>query len=255
MIVTFLGTGTSVGVPMIGCECPVCLSPDPRDKRMRTSILLQEDDRCIIFDVGPDFRRQMLNADVKKLDAVVFTHAHKDHTGGLDDIRPYYFYTRRGMPIYLEDSVRKDIEEQYSYMFKLNEEYTGKVPEFQFNTIGLEPFTVAGFDLIPIRLMHGPMAVLGFRIGDFGYLTDTNHIPDSEYSKLKGLKYLVLDAAVRHTHPSHFSIEEALNEVDRIQPEKAFFIHMSHKVGTHAATDEELPANVFLSYDGLQLHC
>jgi len=240
---------------MIGCECPVCLSTDPRDKRLRTSILIQEDDRCIIFDVGPDFRTQMLKANVNKLDAVVFTHAHKDHTAGLDDIRPFYFYSRACMPMYLEDKVRTALKQQYSYMFDLDKTYTGKVPEFEFHKIELEPFSVAGFELIPIRLMHGPLAVLGFRIGDFCYLTDTNHIPESEYPRLEGVKQLVIDAAVLHTHPSHFSIPEALQEIERIKPEKSYLIHMSHKVGTHAQVEAQLPDNVFLSYDGLQLYC
>ena len=250
---TFLGTGTSQGVPVISCDCEVCRSTNPRDQRLRTSGLLQSAETTVVFDTGPDFRQQMLRENVKHLDAVVFTHQHKDHTAGLDDVRAYNYLQNRDMPVYATQAVLDHLHREYYYIFE-SKDYPG-VPKLQLHTIDPEQDLLIGdLRLTPIPMMHGRMPVLGYRCGDFAYLTDTNYIPETSLEKLSGVRHLVIDALRRETHYSHYTLQEAIDMVDRIQPERAYLIHLSHLMGTHAATEAELPSHIRISYDGLQIN-
>ncbi len=253
MIVTFLGTGTSQGVPVIGCECPVCQSLDYRDKRFRSSLHLSIKDKSFVIDTGPDFRQQMLRENIKRLDAVIFTHAHRDHTAGLDDVRAYNFLQGIDMPVYGTDETCDQLRIEYAYAFA-KEVYPG-IPRLNLHTIHEQPFTVEGIEFIPLPVMHLRMPVLGFRIGNFSYITDANHIPESTHDKLKGTEILVLNALQREPHISHFNLQEALLAVEKIKPKKAYFTHISHKLGLHAAVERELPDNVSLAFDGFQINC
>ncbi len=245
------GSGTSQGVPVIGCKCQVCQSADPRDKRLRTSGVLQSERTTLVFDTGPDFRQQMLRAGITRLDAVVFTHEHQDHVAGLDDVRPFFFRQGEDLPIYALPRVQKRLRLAYDYAFEKNP-YHG-VPRFQISDIGEMPFQVGDIELLPIPLLHGKLPVLGFRADDFAYLTDTNFIPDSSKEKLHGLKFLVLDALHHNKHYSHFTLEEALEVVEELQPEQTYFIHMSHLMGNHEQVEAHLPTGVSLGFDGLEL--
>lgn len=253
MIITFLGTGTSQGVPVIGCDCAICRSLDFQDKRLRSSIHFMVDDKSIVVDTGPDFRQQVLRERVKKLDAVLFTHAHKDHTAGMDDIRSYNFRQAADMPIYGTKEVIDQLKREFAYVFA-EKKYPG-VPSVVVNLIDKNPFRIGQTDIIPIEVMHYKLPVLGFRIKDFTYITDANYISDEEMEKIKGSKYLVLNALQKEEHISHFTLDEALEVIDKINPEKAYLTHISHKLGKHRNVSKELPKNVELAFDGLKVEC
>ncbi len=248
---TFLGTGTSQGIPVITCKCGVCISSDPRDNRTRTSLLIASDTTTVIIDTGPDFRHQMLRENVGGLDAVVFTHGHKDHVAGLDDIRPFNYLLHKSIDVYAEIEVQQTLRREFPYVFH-KEKHFG-VPQIELNTIDENPFTVGDIDFIPIRAMHKELPVLGFRINDFSYITDANFIADSELEKLKGSKVMVLNALRREEHYSHFNLDQALEVIAKVMPDVAYLTHISHHLGKHAEVEKELPSHVHLAYDGLKL--
>jgi phosphoribosyl 1,2-cyclic phosphate phosphodiesterase len=247
--VTFLGTGTSQGVPVIGCDCPVCYSANPKDNRLRSSILIETQNKVFCVDTGPDFRQQMLREKVQRLDAVIYTHEHKDHTAGMDDVRAFNFKLNRPIDLYVDENVDKCLRREFSYAFSENP-YPG-VPRLQMHKIINQPFSVQGVDFIPIQLMHHKLPVFGFRIGDFAYCTDVNYIAPEEKQKLKGLEVLILTSLRKEKHISHFSLSEALELIDELKPKKAYLTHISHYLGMHNEVSKELPKNVALGYDGL----
>ena len=249
--VTFLGTGTSQGIPVIACHCTVCKSDDARDNRTRTSIMITSDQTNLVIDTGPDFRQQMLRENVKNLDAVVFTHEHKDHIAGMDDIRAFNFIQKRDMDIYATAEVQKALHREFHYVFA-TKKYPG-VPLVKLHNIDNDPFMVGDIELIPINVLHYMMPVKGYRIGDFSYITDAKTIPEEEFEKLKGSKILVINALRKTTHISHFNLKEALQIIDRIKPNKAYLIHLSHLMGTHRELEIELPENVEIAVDGLTI--
>ncbi len=252
MKVTFLGTGTSQGVPVIGCTCRVCQSLDFRDKRFRTSVHLEVDRQSLVIDTGPDFRMQMLRAGIKQLDAVIFTHEHKDHTAGLDDIRPFNFLQQKDIPIFGRKQVLEQIQREYSYVFS-DKKYPG-VPQVSSFEIDESPFHIQETTIIPIPVLHYKLPVLGFRIGNFSYITDANLIPESSYHLLEGTEILVVNALQKDPHISHFTLEQAISEARKIGAEKTYFTHISHRLGCHEAIEKELPEGIFLAYDGLELN-
>ena len=249
MKVTFLGSGTSQGIPVIACSCAVCKSADTRDKRLRSSILLQVDGKNIVIDSGPDFRYQMLRAGVTHLDALVFTHEHKDHTAGLDDIRAFNYKQGEAINVYAHKRVQDALKKEFSYIFA-HHKYPG-IPQLDLFEIGHHPFEVAGVPFIPIEVMHFQLPVLGFRIADFTYITDAKTVSDVEKAKIKGSKVLVINALQQEKHISHFTLEEALAFAQEIGAEKTYFTHISHRLGTHQKISEIVPAGVELAYDGL----
>ena len=251
MRITLLGTGTSQGVPVIGCTCEVCRSVDYRDKRLRVSVHLQVDGKSIIIDTGPDFRQQVLRERIKTLDALVFTHEHKDHTAGLDDIRAYNFSQHKDMPIYAEERVLEQLKKEFSYIFA-DFKYPG-IPQVQLHTITNQPFEVEGVLFTPIRVMHYKLPVFGFRIGDFTYITDANFISEEEKEKVRGSKTIVLNALRHEPHISHFSLQEAISVLEELRPEQAYLTHISHLLGQHRDVEAQLPDFIRLGYDGLQL--
>lgn len=251
MKVTFLGTGTSQGVPVIACECPVCRSSDERDKRLRTSVHIEVDGKSLVIDSGPDFRQQMLREDIKHLDGLVFTHAHKDHTAGMDDIRAFNYKQREKIEVYASLDTQKVLKREFAYIFS-DFKYPG-IPEIDLITIDNNPFEVKGVEFTPIEVLHYRMPVLGFRVGDFTYITDANYIAEEERVKARGSKVLVLNALRREQHISHFTLKEALKIIEDLQPETAYLTHISHQLGKHEDVTQELPPNVYLAYDGLQL--
>ena len=251
MKVTFLGSGTSQGIPVIACSCAVCTSADTRDKRLRSSVLLQVDDKNIVIDSGPDFRYQMLRAGVTHLDALVFTHEHKDHTAGLDDIRAFNYKQGEAINVYAHKRVQDALKKEFSYIFA-HHKYPG-IPQLDLFEIGHHPFEVAGVPFIPIEVMHFQLPVLGFRIADFTYITDAKTVSDVEKAKIKGTKVLVINALQQEKHISHFTLEEALAFAKEIGAEKTYFTHISHRLGTHQKISVLLPAGVELAYDGLCL--
>jgi phosphoribosyl 1,2-cyclic phosphate phosphodiesterase len=251
MKVTFLGTGTSQGIPLIACPCEVCNSADPKDNRLRTSILIEQDGKNIVIDTGPDFRQQMLRENIKHVEAVLFTHEHKDHTAGFDDIRAFNFIMRKKMNVYASQRVQDAIRREFAYIFS-DFKYPG-IPEIDLHLIKHETFKAAGVEFTPIEVMHYKLPVLGFRVGDFTYITDANHISEKEKEKIKGSKVLVLNALRREQHISHFTLQQAIDLVHELKPEKAYFTHISHQLGLHAEVEKELPSNIFIAYDGLKL--
>lgn len=251
MEVTLLGTGTSQGVPVIACECEVCTSSDPRDKRFRSSILISDEGRNVVIDTGPDFRMQMLQNKVASLEAVVFTHEHKDHLAGLDDIRAFNFKQRRKMDVFATARVQEALQREFHYVFAPIR-YPG-VPEIALNTIDLTPFEAAKIPFIPIQVMHHKLPVLAFRINDFAYVTDANYIAPEEFDKLRGVKVLVINALRIETHLSHFNLEEALEIIAILKPEQAWLTHISHLLGKHEEVESTLPDNVRIAYDGLKI--
>ena len=252
MKVTFLGSGTSQGIPVIACSCAVCTSADTHDKRLRSSILLQVDGKNIVIDSGPDFRYQMLRAGVTHLDALVFTHEHKDHTAGLDDIRPFNFYQQADIPIFARQEVLEQLQREYAYIFN-DKKYPG-VPQVACVEIDQQPFQINGIGITPIPVLHYKLPVFGFRIGDFSYITDANHIPEESLAILEGSEILVLNALQKEPHIAHFTLDQAIEQAQRIGAKKTYFTHISHRLGKHAAVEKELPEGIFLAYDGLKLH-
>jgi phosphoribosyl 1,2-cyclic phosphate phosphodiesterase len=249
--ITFLGTGTSQGVPIIACPCEVCNSSDMRDKRLRTSVLIEEKGKTFVIDTGPDFRQQMLRENVKELDAVVFTHEHKDHTAGFDDIRAFNFVNKKKMEVYASANVQAAIRREYAYIFS-DFKYPG-IPEINLHLLENKITNVEGVDFLPIEVMHYKLPVFGFRVGDFSYITDANYISDIEKEKIKNSKVLVLNALRREPHISHFTLEQAIEMVKELKPEKAYFTHISHQLGLHADVSKELPDNIEIAYDGLKI--
>ncbi len=250
MKITFLGTGTSQGIPVIGSSHPVCLSKDPKDKRLRVSVMVSWDKYTYVIDCGPDFRQQMLTHNVNHLDGVLFTHEHADHTAGIDDIRPYFF--RQGdIPIYAHKRVVKELKRRFHYIFADENRYPG-APAVQVNLIDKsEPFMLGNMEVIPIEVFHNRLPVYGYRLGDFAYLTDVKTIKQEELLKLKGVKVLTVNALRKKPHHSHFNLEEALNFVEIVGPEQAYFTHISHHMGFHEEVEQELPDHVHLAFDNL----
>ena len=250
--ITFLGTGTSQGIPVIGSDHPVSLSKDLKDKRLRSSILIEYKNLHFTIDCGPDFRQQMLRANCKKLDGIIFTHEHADHTTGIDDVRPFFF--RQGkIPIFLNERVLRSLENRFAYIFDPKYKYPG-APDFEVNTIEKNKnFYISDLEITPIESMHLKLPVFGYRIENFAYLTDVKTISDEELKKLKGLDTLVINALRFEPHPSHLNVEEAIEIIDQIKPKNTFFTHISHNMGFHEEVCKKLPKNVTLAYDGLVL--
>lgn len=251
MQLTFLGTGTSQGIPVIGSDHPVCLSKDSKDKRMRASVLIITDEMQIVIDCGPDFRMQMLNSNVSKLDGIIFTHEHADHTAGLDDVRQ--FSLRNGdLPIFASKRVITNLEKRYDYIFDDTIIYKGK-PKVVINEIINKPFSIKNQEITPIDILHGDMPIFGYKIDDLAYLTDMSYISKAEKDKLQNLKVLVVDALRIDPHPTHFNLQQALDLVSELKPERAYFTHISHRLGFHEEVQASLPKNVYLAYDGLMV--
>lgn len=251
MTITFLGTGTSQGVPVIGCDCPVCLSVDYRDKRSRTSVHIETNGLSLVIDTGPDFRMQMLRERVTHLDGVLFTHAHKDHTAGLDDIRSFNFRQKMDMPIYGLPEVLDQLRVEFAYAFA-EKKYPG-VPQINTFPVQNAPFDIKGTQVTPIEVLHYKLPVFGYRIGDFTYITDANRIAPEELNKIRGSKVLVLNALQKKEHLSHFTLAEALEIAKEIQAEQTYFTHMSHSMGKHRDVEKELPEGIEFAFDGLKV--
>lgn len=257
---TFLGTGTSQGVPMIGCGCEVCSSPDPRDSRLRSSVLIRHEGLSILIDAGPDFRQQMLRAGIRHIDAILLTHNHKDHTGGLDDIRAFNYLEKKATHIYCEKYVEDALRMEYSYAFA-EKKYPG-APEWEVHDINDRPFKIKAecpgrpvqeVEVTPIRGMHYRLPVLGYRIGNIAYCTDMNLIPEEEFEKLRGLDHFVINCVKRGKHISHFSLEEAIDVAQRVGARHSWLTHLSHRLPCHEALAAELPDGILPAYDGLTL--
>ncbi|MFO7922257.1 MAG: MBL fold metallo-hydrolase [Bacteroidales bacterium] len=251
MRITFLGTGTSQGVPVIACPCPVCRSVDNKDKRLRTSVLIESGNKNIVIDTGPDFRQQMLREEVKNIDAILYTHDHKDHIAGLDDVRAFNFFNRKPVDVYLEKRVIPAIKREFSYIFADNK-YPG-IPRINLITIDNFSFEAAGLKITPIRAFHYRLPVLGFRINDFTYITDANYLPEEEKEKIIGSQYIVLNALRKQKHISHFTLNEAVNLINEFSPRRGYITHISHQMGFHREVQKELPVNIMLAYDGLSI--
>ncbi|MEQ8532328.1 MAG: MBL fold metallo-hydrolase [Imperialibacter sp.] len=251
MKLTFLGTGTSQGVPVIACNCEVCQSVDFHDKRLRSSVHIEVDGLSLVIDTGPDFRQQMLRERIKRLDAVIFTHEHKDHTAGLDDIRSFNFLQQMDMPVYASTAVITQLKREFSYIFA-DHKYPG-VPLVDVKLLDGKPFTIGQTAITPINVMHFKLPVFGFRIGDFTYITDANYISDEEKEKIKGSKVLVLNALQKAPHISHFTLDEAVALAQELKSDQTYFTHISHKLGSHREVSAQLPENIYLAYDGQQL--
>jgi phosphoribosyl 1,2-cyclic phosphate phosphodiesterase len=250
--VTILGTGTSTGVPMVACNCAVCKSPNPKDKRLRCSILVETDTTCIVIDTTPDFRQQMLTHNVQKLDAVVFTHPHKDHLAGLDDVKAFNFFQQKPMQVFANELTQASIQREFYYVFA-EEKYPG-IPQLELNTISeAKAFTIGDITIMPILVWHLRMPVLGFRIGDFTYITDANHIDDVELEKIKGTKILVLNALRKEEHISHYTLQQAIDLSASLSIPQTYFTHISHQMGLHNEVEASLPSNCALAYDGLEI--
>jgi phosphoribosyl 1,2-cyclic phosphate phosphodiesterase len=249
--ITLLGTGTSQGVPVIACQCDTCRSVDPRDKRLRSSVLVEEGDITIVIDTGPDFRQQMLTARVKKLDAILFTHEHRDHIAGLDDVRAFNFIMKKPMDVYAEERVIRSLDHEFPYIFA-ERKYPG-IPQVNTHIIENQQFVVNDLIIKPIRVLHYRLPVLGYRIGDFAYITDANYIPPEEKQKLRDLKVLIICALRIKDHISHFTLPQALEVIDEVKPGQAYITHISHQLGLHNEIEKSLPDGINLSYDGLVL--
>ncbi|RYY84734.1 MAG: MBL fold metallo-hydrolase [Chitinophagaceae bacterium] len=250
---TFLGTGTSSGVPMIACDCAVCTSPDPRDKRLRSSLLVQSGATTLVVDTGPDFRYQMLRAEVKDLNAVLFTHPHKDHIAGLDDVRAFNFFNGHHMPLYANSMTQEALIREFAYAFA-DKKYPG-VPNLELHTIDAEPFLVGDIPVQPVQVWHLKMPVLGFRFGNFTYITDANRIDETEKEKIRGSEVVVVNALRREKHISHYNLDEAIALVQELGIPQAYFTHISHQLGRHGDIERDLPNGIHLAYDGLEIMC
>ena len=248
MKITILGSGTSQGVPVIGCECEVCQSTNPKDHRLRVSILVQANGKNIVIDSGPDFRQQMLRAGIQKLDAVILTHEHNDHVIGIDDVRPFNFRQKKDIPVYAVERVQKELKERFQYVFAENK-YPG-APSLMLHTITKDkPFEIEGIPIIPIEVMHGKLPVLGFRFGDFTYITDAFQIEPEELKKVEGTKVLVINALHYYEHYSHFNVPQALEVIEQLRPQQAFLTHVSHHMGLADEVNKVLPDHVKLAFD------
>ena len=246
---TFLGTGTSQGVPMIGCGCEVCKSTDPRDKRLRASVLVEHEGQKILVDAGPDFRYQMLREGICSLDAILLTHNHKDHTGGLDDIRAFNYHEKKATQIYCEKYVEDSLRQEYSYAFA-EVKYPG-APEWNVHIIDEKPFSINGVEIIPIRGKHFKLPVLGYRFGNIAYCTDMNHISEEEYSKLEGLDHFIINCVRRGRHISHYSLEQAIEVAGKVGAEHSWLTHLSHQLPCYEELVKELPEGILPAFDGL----
>lgn len=251
MKITLLGTGTSQGVPMIGCPCEVCQSMDYRDKRLRVAVHIEVSGNSFVIDTGPDFRQQMLRERINKLDAVLLTHSHKDHLAGLDDVRAFNYLQKKDMPIYGIKQTLTQVRSEFYYAFE-DLKYPG-TPQIQLHEIDENDFVVNGVTITPLPVFHLHMPVFGFRIGNFSYITDANQIPDQTFEKLKGTEILVLNALQKESHPSHFTLSEAVHVAQKIGAPQTYFTHMSHRLGLHKNIEKELPKSIALAYDGLSL--
>lgn len=251
MKVTFLGTGTSQGIPVIGSNHPVCLSSDPKDKRLRVSALVEWNDYTYVIDCGPDFRQQMLTNNVSKIDGILFTHEHSDHVAGLDDIRPFFF-NQGDIPIYAHQRVLDTLRNRFEYVFVTEDKYPG-APGVKEIVIENKPFKLGNMEIVPINTFHNRVQVFGFRLNQFAYLTDVKTIEDSEIDKLKGVKVLVVNALREKPHHSHFNLEEAIAFIQKVKPQKAYLTHISHYMGFHEEVQQRLPDNIYLAYDNLQI--
>ncbi|MBT8320135.1 MAG: MBL fold metallo-hydrolase [Eudoraea sp.] len=250
MKITFLGTGTSQGIPVIGSSHPVCLSDNPKDKRLRVSVMVSWEEYNFVIDCGPDFRQQMLTHKVEHLDGILFTHEHADHTAGIDDIRPFFF--RQGdIPIYAHDRVIKGLHRRFDYIFADENRYPG-APAVSVNRVEKNsPFVIGNLEAIPIEVLHNRLPVLGYRLGDFAYITDAKTVTQDQLMKLKGTKVLAVNALRKDPHHSHFNLQEAIDFVEEVNPEQAYFTHISHHMGFHDEVEQELPDHVHLAYDNL----
>jgi len=249
--VTLLGTGTSQGVPVIGCDCGACMSVDHRDKRLRSGVLIEHRETKILIDTSPDLRSQMLTHKVDHVDAIIYTHEHNDHVIGLDDIRPFNFKQKKDMPLYGLKRVMDDIAMRFTYVFE-ESPYPG-VPRGIIHHIKDKAFSIEGVDILPIQVMHGRLPILGYRFGDFCFITDASYIDEENLEKMKGTKILIINSLQREAHYSHFTLKQALETIDKVNPETAYLTHISHKMGPTNDWEEELPGNVFPSFDGLVL--
>jgi phosphoribosyl 1,2-cyclic phosphate phosphodiesterase len=252
MNVYFLGTGTSQGIPVIGSNHSVCQSKDFKDKRLRVSIWIYWDGFSFIIDCGPDFRQQMLTSNCPKVDGILYTHEHSDHTAGLDDIRPFFF--KQGvMPIFAHHRVIENLKKRFDYIFQAENKYPGAPSVQSFEVLNNRPFSIGNKLAIPINVMHGSLQVFGYRIDDFAYLTDVKTVHDLEIKKLHNLKVLVVNALREESHTTHFNLQEALDFIDLIKPQKAYLTHISHLMGFHEEVQQKLPENVYLAYDNLEI--
>jgi phosphoribosyl 1,2-cyclic phosphate phosphodiesterase len=252
LTITFLGTGTSTGIPMIACGCYVCTSPDSMDKRLRSSILVQSETTTLVVDTTPDFRYQMLRINNQKLDAVLFTHPHKDHTAGLDDVRPYNFFSQQTIDVYANSLTEEALRREFAYVFS-DFRYPG-IPDLNLITIDNSPFVIGDIAVQPITVWHHKMPVYAYRFGDFTYITDANRIDEQEKEKIKGSKTMVVNALRRENHISHFTLQQAVALATELQVPKTYFTHVSHQLGRHTEVEAELPEGIHIAYDGLQLH-
>ena len=247
----FLGTGTSQGVPVIGCGCVICKSKNKKDHRLRTSALIKTDNCNILLDIGPDFRAQMLNSKNSKINSILLTHQHRDHTAGLDDIRPIYYQHKKPINLYAEDFVVKSIKNDFHYLFD-DHQYPGK-PKINIHLIDNNPFFISDIQIFPIRVMHHKLPVFGYRIGELSYITDANYISLEEKKKILGSKILIINSLQKKPHISHYNLEQSLELIEELRPEKAYLTHISHEMGTYNEISKELPKNVFLAYDNLEI--
>ncbi len=253
MKITLLGTGTSQGVPVIGCNCKVCQSVDPHDKRLRTSALIESNDTRLVIDTGPDFRQQMLKHHVADIDGILYTHEHRDHIAGLDDVRAFNFIQKKPVQIYAEERVQNALKTTFSYSFE-EKKYPG-VPQLKMHDIDGTFFRIKDIGIEPIRAYHYKLPVYGFRFGDFTYITDANYINEEDKLKMAGTKFLVINALRKRKHISHFNLQEVLEIAKELSPKRTYITHISHQMGLHKEIENELPHNVFLGYDGLEIDC
>jgi phosphoribosyl 1,2-cyclic phosphate phosphodiesterase len=252
MEITFLGTGTSTGVPVIGCRCPVCSSDDTRDRRFRASLYVKSDDAAIVIDTGPDFRTQMLDNKIERLDAALITHPHKDHLAGLDDVKPFSWLNEKAFPIYGNKYSMNTVKNEFSYAFE-KFRYPG-TPAFDIHEVEKEPFTINSTEVIPIPLLHYKLPILGYRIKNMAYITDASAIPENSFPLLKNPDILIINALRKKSHIAHFSLDEALQMIETIAPEKAYLTHISHDLGLYEEVSKTLTKNVYLAYDGLKIN-